>query len=129
MSSAPPFAYNFGGFSLLPADKQLLHNGRPVPLPPKAFETLLLLVKNQGHLLENDAFLKRVWPDSFVKEVALAHSVSQVRKALRTGTPDQEFIETVPKRGYRFIAAVEPIAAPADPWPPRTRLAVLPFEN
>jgi TolB-like protein/Flp pilus assembly protein TadD len=129
MSNAPPFAYKFGGFSLLPADKQLLHNDRPIPLPPKAFETLLLLVENQGHLLEKDAFLKRVWPDSFVEEVALAHSISQVRKALRTDTPDREFIETVPKRGYRFIAAVEAIAAPADPRPARTRLAVLPFEN
>ena len=50
----------------------VLHNDRPVPLPPKAFETLLLLVENQGHLLEKDAFLKRVWADSFVEEVALA---------------------------------------------------------
>jgi len=129
MSSTPPSAYRFGGFSLLPADKQLIYDGKPVPLPPKAFDTLLLLVQNQGHLLEKDAFLKRIWPDSFVEEVALAHSISQVRKALRAGTPASEFIETVPKRGYRFIAAVEAVAPPADPRPSRTRLAVLPFEN
>ena len=125
----PPSAYRFGGFSLLPADKQLLYDGKPVPLAPKAFDTLLLLVENQGHLLEKDAFLKRIWPDSFVEEVSLAHAISQVRKALRTGTPESEFIETVPKRGYRFIAAVEAVAPPADPRPSRTRLAVLPFEN
>ena len=100
-----------------------------VPLPPKAFDTLLLLVEHHGRLLEKDAFLKRVLPDSFVEEVALAHSISQVRKALRTGTPQAEFIETVPKRGYRFIGAVEAVAPPADPRPSRTRLAVLPFEN
>jgi TolB-like protein/Flp pilus assembly protein TadD len=129
MSSTPPSAYKFGGFSLLTADKQLIYDGKPVPLPPKAFDTLLLLVQNQGHLLEKDAFLKRLWPDSFVEEVALAHSISQVRKALRTGTPESEFIETVPKRGYRFIAAVEAVAPPADPRLSRTRLAVLPFEN
>ena len=129
MSNTPPFAYKFGGFSLLPADKQLLHNDRPVPFPPKAFDTLLLLVENQGRLLEKDVFLKRVWPDSFVEEVALAHSISQVRKALRTGTVESEFIETVPKRGYRFVAAVEAVAPPADPRLSRTRLAVLPFEN
>ena len=70
-----------------------------------------------------------MWPDSFVEEVALAHSISQVRKALRTGASESEFIETVPKRGYRFIAAVEAVAPPADPRPSRTRLAVLPFEN
>src|SRR4029077_20877743 len=103
MSSAPPFAYRFGGFSLLPADKQLLRNDRPVSLPPKAFDTLLLLVENHGRLLEKEVFLKRVWPDSFVEEVALAHCISQVRKALRTGTPESKFIETVPKRGYRFV--------------------------
>ena len=128
MSSATAFAYKFGCFSLLPADKQLLHNDTPVPLAPKAFDTLLLLVENQGHLLEKDAFLKRIWPDSFVEEVALAHSISQVRKALRTGASESEFIETVPKRGYRFVAAVEAVGPAADVRP-RTRLAVLPFAN
>ena len=111
MSSTPPSAYRFGGFSLLPADKQLIYDGRPVPLPPKPFDTLLLLVQNQGHLLEKDAFLKQVWPDSFVEEVALAHSISQVRKALRSAAKGADFIETVPKRGYRFIAAVEVVPA------------------
>ncbi len=129
MSDAPPVAYKFGGFALLPADKQLLHNGKPVPLAPKAFDTLLLLVEGRGHLVEKDTFLKRVWPDSFVEEVALAHSISQVRKVLRNGARGLDFIETVPKRGYRFIAPVEVVRAPPHESVSRVTLAVLPFEN
>jgi len=91
MSSATAFAYKFGCFSLLPADKQLIYDGKPVSLAPKAFDTLLLLVQNHGHLLEKDAFLKQVWPDSFVEEVALAHSISQVRKVLRSAAKDADF--------------------------------------
>jgi hypothetical protein len=86
-------------------------------------------VESQTHLVEKDDFLKRVWPDSFVEEVALAHCISHLRKALRDGTHGCRFIETVPKRGYRFVAAVEVVPAlshePSDP----VRLAVLPFEN
>jgi TolB-like protein len=129
MSSNPPSAYRFGGFSLLSADKQLMYDGKPVPLPPKPFDTLLLLVQNQGHLLEKDAFLKQVWPDSFVEEVALAHSISQVRKALRNAAKGADFIETVPKRGYRFIAAVEVVLARSIEATSRVTLAVLPFAN
>ena len=64
--------YRFGNFTLLAADKQLLRDGKPVALAPKAFETLLLLVENPGRLVRKEEFLKRVWPDSFVEEVALA---------------------------------------------------------
>jgi TolB-like protein/tetratricopeptide (TPR) repeat protein len=129
MSSALPSAYKFGGFSLLPADKQLIYDGKPLPLPPKAFDTLLLLVQNQGHLLEKDVFLKQVWPDSFVEEVALAHSISQVRKVLRSAVSDADFIETVPTRGYRFVAAVAVVAERSFEGASRVTLAVLPFEN
>jgi len=106
MSSRPQVAYKFGGFLLNPADKQLLHDGRAVALPPKVFDTLLLLVESHARLVEKDDFLKRVWPDSFVEEVALAHCISHLRKALRNGTQGRTFIETVPKRGYKFVAAV-----------------------
>jgi TolB-like protein/DNA-binding winged helix-turn-helix (wHTH) protein/tetratricopeptide (TPR) repeat protein len=112
----PQVAYEFGQFILVPTEKRLLCDGKVVPLAPKVFDTLVLLVKNQGRLLEKDALLEALWPHSVVEEVALAHNVSQLRKALGDPAEDPKFIETVPKRGYRFIAAVrqrgEPRAAP-----------------
>ncbi len=129
MSSRPQVAYKFGGFLLNPADKQLLHDGRAVALPPKVFDTLLLLVESHARLVEKDDFLKRVWPDSFVEEVALAHCISHLRKALRNGTQGRTFIETVPKRGYKFVAAVEGVPAESHRVPDPVRIAVLPFDN
>ena len=121
--------YKFGSFALLPADKQLLRDGAPVALAPKVFETLLVLVESQGRLLKKAEFLKRVWPDSFVEEVALAHAISQLRKALRTPGEDSDPIETVPKHGYRFKLRVETAGAEAGDVPAHVTVAVLPFEN
>ncbi len=129
MSSQPQVAYRFGGFLLNPADKQLLRNGKPVTLPPKVFDTLLLLLESQARLVEKDEFLKRLWPDSFVEEVALAHCISHLRKVLREGSDNSRFIETVPKRGYRFIAPVEVVRAASHETLPHVTLGVLPFEN
>ena len=129
MSSRPQVAYKFGDFLLSPTDKQLLRVGKAVALPPKVFDTLLLLVESHARLVEKDDFLKRVWPDSFVEEVALAHCISHLRKALRDGTQGCKFIETVPKRGYRFVAAVEVVPAASCEASDPVRLAVLPFEN
>src|SRR5262249_33552029 len=105
MSSQPQIEYQFGDFVLNPAERQLLHKGQPVSLPPKVFDTLVLLVENSGRLVSKDDFLKEIWPETFVEEVVLAHTVSQLRKALQQYT-DAKLIETVPKRGYRFIAEV-----------------------
>jgi TolB-like protein/Flp pilus assembly protein TadD len=127
--TAPACAYKFGSFSLIPGDKQLLHDGTPVPLAPKAFDTLMVLVRKHGHLVEKAELLKHVWPDSFVEEVAVAHCVSEVRKALRHLASDSEFIQTVPTRGYRFVAAVEAEEVATFEPAARTRLAVLPFET
>ena len=134
----PQVAYEFGQFTLVPTEKRLLCDGKVVPLAPKVFDTLVLLVKNQGRLLEKDALLEALWPHRVVEEVALAHNVSQLRKALGDPAEDPKFIETVPKRGYRFIAAVrqrgEPRAAPpasggetpsAVRHTPRSRAAIL----
>jgi TolB-like protein/DNA-binding winged helix-turn-helix (wHTH) protein/tetratricopeptide (TPR) repeat protein len=99
-------AYEFGQFTLFPAEKHLLSDGKAVALAPKVFDTLVLLVENQGRLIQKEELLQALWPDSFVEEVALAHNISQLRKALRDTTEQPKFIETVPKRGYRFIAAV-----------------------
>src|SRR6267378_3374617 len=120
MSNNPQVAYEFGAFTLFPAEKRLLCDGKAVALAPKVFDTLVLLVENPGRLIQKEELLQALWPDSFVEEVALAHNVSQLRKALRDTTEQPRFIETVPKRGYRFIAAVRQmdklavqVAAPA----------------
>src|ERR1700681_4631938 len=120
MASDPQAAYAFGQLTLVPSQKRLLCAREVVPLAPKVFDTLVLLVENQGRLIPKEELLQALWPDSFVEEVALAHNISQLRKALRDTTEQPRFIETVPKRGYRFIAAVREtgkrftqVAAPA----------------
>jgi TolB-like protein/DNA-binding winged helix-turn-helix (wHTH) protein/tetratricopeptide (TPR) repeat protein len=95
--------YEFGPFCLEPAERKLSRNNEPVVLSPKAFDTLLVLVRNSGHLLEKDEFIKALWPDSFVEEGNLTNNISLLRKALGDDLP---YIETVPKGGYRFIGAV-----------------------
>jgi DNA-binding winged helix-turn-helix (wHTH) protein len=87
----------------------LLRDGRPVPLPPKVFDTLLALVENCGHLLEKDRLITMLWPNTFVEEATLARNISDLRKALGE-TSEHEYIETVPERGYRFVAAVSNVS-------------------
>ncbi|HKX33307.1 MAG TPA: winged helix-turn-helix domain-containing protein, partial [Blastocatellia bacterium] len=84
----------------------LLHEGKPVSLTPKVFDLLLVLVKHQGRLLEKDELMRAVWPDTVVEEANLSANISILRKALGDGLNGQSLIETVPKRGYRFIAPV-----------------------
>jgi DNA-binding winged helix-turn-helix (wHTH) protein len=92
-------------------ERKLLHDGESVPLTPKSFDLLLALVEHHGHLLEKDALMKMVWPDTFVEEANLSYNISLIRKALRDGENGQKFIETVPKRGYRFVALVREMGA------------------
>jgi TolB-like protein/DNA-binding winged helix-turn-helix (wHTH) protein len=98
--------YEFGPFRLDPAERSLLRDGKAVPLTPKAFELLVLLVENCGHLLKKDEVIERVWPNTFVEEANLAQNVSALRKALDDKNGGAQYIETVPKGGYRFSAAV-----------------------
>jgi Tol biopolymer transport system component/DNA-binding winged helix-turn-helix (wHTH) protein len=98
--------YEFGPFRLDAAERVLTRGGEAVPLPPKVFETLLVLVANSGRVLGKDELLSALWPDSFVEESNLAQNISQLRKALGEGAAGAQFIETVPKRGYRFTAQV-----------------------
>ena len=98
--------YEFGPFRLDPAERSLLRDGKAVPLTPKAFELLVLLVENRGHLLKKDELIQRVWPNTFVEEANLAQNVSALRKALDDKNGGAQYIETVPKGGYRFTAAV-----------------------
>jgi len=105
MSGGTRPSYEFGPFRLDPSEHQLLRDGRAVPLTPKTLELLRVLVQHAGHLVEKDTLLKEVWPDNFVEEGALNRCISVIRKQLGEST-GRKYIETIPKRGYRFIAPV-----------------------
>jgi DNA-binding winged helix-turn-helix (wHTH) protein/Flp pilus assembly protein TadD len=106
MSLTEEEIYEFGPFLLDPTERILSCDGTIVSLTPKAFETLLCLVRNQGRMLTKDELLKQIWPDTFVEEVNLAVNISTIRKALGENPQDCRFITTVPGRGYRFVAEV-----------------------
>ena len=113
MSAFKGQIYQFGEWRLDPAERLLQHNGATVPLTPKVFETLLLLVENGGKLVTKDEFMKRVWPDTFVEDLALVQNISQIRKVMNGHGP---VIETVSKRGYRLLI---PVSQSADSGPGR----------
>ena len=92
--------------SLDVSEHMLLRDGHVVRLTPKIFDVLCVLVQNGGHLVEKERLLNEVWPDSFVEEGAVNRSISVLRKALGESPSGQKYIETVPKRGYRFVAPV-----------------------
>jgi DNA-binding winged helix-turn-helix (wHTH) protein/TolB-like protein/lipoprotein NlpI len=102
--------YEFGTFRLDPHERLLWRAGAMVWLTPKAFDTLLALVENSGHVLSKDELMNRVWPDSFVEEANLAQNVSTLRKALGENTDGSKYIETLPKRGYRFVVPVRKVS-------------------
>lgn len=99
--------YRFGDFSLNAEDHSLSRGDENVPVTPKMFDLLLVLVQHPGRVLGKDFLLKSVWPDSFVEEGNITFNVRQLRKALGDSTQSPIYIETVPRRGYRFVAAVE----------------------
>jgi TolB-like protein/Flp pilus assembly protein TadD len=98
--------YQFGPFCLDASERVLLRDGRLVPLPPKAFSTLLALVLSRGHLVEKDILMEKVWAEEFVEESNLAQHIFMLRKALGETVENTKYIETVPRRGYRFVAPV-----------------------
>jgi len=98
--------YEFEAFRLEPRESLLLCNGSPIPLAPKVFELLLVLVENAGTLVEKEALLRQIWPDSFVEEGNLTKNIHLLRRILEQKGGSGQYIETVPKRGYRFTAAV-----------------------
>jgi DNA-binding winged helix-turn-helix (wHTH) protein/Tol biopolymer transport system component len=99
-------SYTFGPYRLLPQERQLLRDGTPVPLAPKAFDMLVALVRRAGRLATKEELLAEVWPDAFVEESNLTQNVFGLRRALGETGEGQPYIETVPKRGYRFAAGV-----------------------
>ena len=106
MSLETQLLYEFGKFRCIPREHLLLCEGKPVSLSPKSFEILVALIQSNGRLLTKDELMRQVWPDSFVEEANLTVNISALRKALGEVLGGQQYIETVPKRGYRFVAAV-----------------------
>ena len=111
MAQAAKHLYEFGPFSMDPSEGLLLRDDQPIPLAPKAFEALLLLVESSGHLIEKEVLMQKLWPDSFVEEANVSKYIFTLRQALSDGEEGQKYIETVPKRGYRFVAPVQKLAA------------------
>jgi len=107
--------YEFGPFRLDPKEHTLLRDGRPIPLRPKVFDMLLVLIENRGHLVDKEQLMSLVWQEQFVEEGNINKNISMLRRALGEGDNGQQFIETVPKRGYRFIGDVREVKT--DPAP------------
>jgi TolB-like protein/Tfp pilus assembly protein PilF len=142
--------YRFDTFVLDQAERVLLRGGSPVALTPKVFDILSVLVESPGHLVTKATLMERVWPDAFVEEANLSVNIATLRKVLGQGPDGQPYIETVRKRGYRFVAGVQEVerespqkvvkneqeTAVVVPRPSNfpafqrfNSLAVLPFEN
>jgi len=99
-------SYDFGRFRLKVAERVLLREGELVPLTPKVFDILVTLVEHGGQVVAKDDLMRRVWPNTFVEEGNLTQNISLLRKALGESPGGVQFIETVPRRGYRFVAEI-----------------------
>jgi DNA-binding winged helix-turn-helix (wHTH) protein/TolB-like protein/Flp pilus assembly protein TadD len=106
MAQLDSHSYEFGRFRLKTAERILLREGELVPLTPKVFDILITLVENRGHVVAKDDLMKRVWPSTYVEEGNLTQNISLLRKALGESPGGVQFIETVPRRGYRFVADI-----------------------
>ncbi|MEN3331689.1 MAG: eukaryotic-like serine/threonine-protein kinase [Blastocatellia bacterium] len=102
--------YEFGPYRVDTTDRLLLKEGKVVPLPPKVFDILLAFVERSGRVLDKDELMQEVWPDTFVEEGNLARNVSTLRRALGEGEGGHPYIETIPRRGYRFVAKVKELS-------------------
>ena len=117
----------FGTVTLIPDERLVLKDGLPLPFTPKAFDLLVELASNPGRLLTKEQLMQAVWPDTIVEESNLTYHVFAIRKALGENPDGGAYIETVPKRGYRFVAPVRR-TEPEDSAPPAAGLGVAPLE-
>jgi DNA-binding winged helix-turn-helix (wHTH) protein/Tfp pilus assembly protein PilF len=106
MSNSVHHFYEFGPYRLDVANRLLLREGETLPLTPKAVETLLALIEHGGEVIRKDDLMKLVWPDHVVEEGNLTQNIYLLRKALSNGSDGQKYIETIPRRGYRFVGEV-----------------------
>lgn len=109
--------YEFDGFRVEAIQHRLLYQGQPVPLKPKILDLLLFLIERRGELIVKDELMKKIWPDTIVEENNITVSMSMLRKILGEDREHPKFIETVPRRGYRFVADV--IEVPVEETPVR----------
>src|SRR4030095_3660640 len=98
--------YTFGRFELDIEEQVLRRDAKPLPLKPKVFDLLVVLVENSGRIVGKDELMKQVWAGSFVEEGNLAVSIVKLRQALGDTDNERQYIQTVPRRGYRFVASV-----------------------
>lgn len=110
MSAKTLLTFKFDDFYLDVDERCLTFQGRPVPLTPKAFQTLVVLVRNHGRVVEKECFLSEVWADTFVEETTLAQNIRTLRKTLGRFGEEKEFIVTVPRRGYQFVGEVQELS-------------------
>lgn len=103
--------YDFGDFRLDRAERVLSRDGKFIPVTPKVFDTLLVLIESAGRTVEKDELMQKIWQDRFVEESNLTFNIKMLRKALGDEAANPRYVETVPRRGYRFIAAVKTPAA------------------
>src|SRR5687768_14614583 len=120
MGSRVRHCYRFGAYRVDVTDRLLYKNAEQIALPPKVFDTLLMLVANHGHVLTKDEMLKQLWPDTFVEEGTLTQYISLLRKALGE---HGHWVENLPRRGYRFTAPVEEDVDPPRDEAPAADLA------
>ena len=125
MSEQARQLYRFDVFEFDLRKRLLWRNGTLVPLPPKVAETLALLVEHEDDVVEKQELLSRVWPDTVVEENSLTQNISVLRKALGSQPDGRQYIETVAKRGYRFVNGTvqEPRANGDDSWSPGSEMA------
>ena len=110
-----PHYYEFSGFRLDPIERQLSFQEAPLPLEPKVFDLLITLIQHQGHLIEKETLMQSIWPNTFVEESNLTRNISTLRRVLESVVTGEQFIETIPKHGYRFVAEVQEIGALPQP--------------
>src|SRR4051794_39030258 len=106
--------YTFGGFRIDDQSRLLLHDGLRVPVPPKAADLLIVLLEGNGELIGREELIKALWPDTFVEDNNLAKHVFLLRKTLGLNNRGVAYIETVPKRGYRFVGDVDRLPPQAE---------------
>src|SRR5438046_3283161 len=106
--------YEFANFRIDVAKHRLLKDGEPLPVTPKAVEILLLLAQNSGRIVEKDELMAAIWPDTIVEESNLTQTVYVLRKVLGQDASGEKFIQTIPKRGYRFLHELRAVADESD---------------
>lgn len=110
MSQQTKRLYEFGPFRIDTENRLLSRDGNPIALKPKVVDTLLMLIENSGRVVKKDELIEKLWPDTIVEEGNLTQNIYVLRKALDSGEQSESYIETIPRRGYRFAAQVKEIS-------------------